>query len=199
MTDTRLNLIKSANSLKNSTDQQNDTIRRNLTMLAEVQLSTRELLAENVTHILANIAATASDGGELKLMHLNSIAAFMAGVEAIANAMPNSQDKSKVQNTLRYLQSAKVGVDGLVTGAVGPIAELGAQKPDLMAKYSQIIKAYVLSVSRGKPTGDILAQSARALQSSIDQAMRVATSTTAPQASSAPAGPSTPGVGPSTL
>lgn len=199
MSDTRLKLIKSANTLRNKQQRIDETIRHNLSVLAKDQDTTGAVLAENVTHILANIASTASEGQPLKLMHLNSIAAFMAGVESIANALPNAQDPQRVQNTLRVLQAASVGKDGFVTTAVAPIAQLGARKADVMSKYDQMVKDYMLGVSRGQPNGSALTQAARQLQTSIDQAMRTAASTNAPQASAAPAGPSSPGTAPSNV
>ncbi len=199
MTTTRLDLIKSANSNRSAQLLQTNTIRSTLRIIAEEQDLTAQQLSENVTHILANIAQTTADGAPIKLMHLNSVAAFMAGVEAIAKALPNAQDPGKVQNTLRYLQAAKVGSDGFVTTAVAPIAQLGVRKQELMAKYDKMVKDYALSVSRGQANGQELSAAAKQLQQSIDQAMRVATSTAAPQASTASAGPSTPGTAPSGL
>lgn len=199
MTTTRLDLIKNANSKRSERLLQDSTIRSTLRVIAEEQDSTAQQLYESVTHILANIAQTSASGAPIKLMHLNSVAAFMAGVEAIAKAMPNAQDPGKVQNTLRYLQAAKVGADGFVTTATAPIAQLGARKQELMAKYDKMVKDYALSVSRGQASGQELAAAAKQLQQSIDQAMRVATSTSAPQASAPAAGPSASGTAPSSL
>ena len=199
MTTTRLDLIKNANSKRSERLLQDSTIRSTLRVIAEEQDSTAQQLSESVTHILANIAQTTTDGAPIKLMHLNSVAAFMAGVEAIAKALPNAQDPGKVQNTLRYLQAAKVGADGFVTTAVAPIAQLGARKQELMAKYDKMVKDYALSVSRGQANGQELAAAAKQLQQSIDQAMRVATSTAAPQASAPAAGPSASGTAPASL
>lgn len=192
MSDTRLNLIKTANIQYNEKERLYDTIRRNVSVIAEEHNTTADVLVENVTHILANIASTAEEGAPLKLMHINSIAAFMAGVESLAKALPTSQDRVKVQNALRYLQASKVGPDGFVTTAVAPIAQLGARKPGLMSKYDQLIKDYIVSQSRGQPNGGQLAQAAKQLQMLIDQAMRTASSTTASPRSSAPAGPAAP-------
>lgn len=193
MSDTRLNLIKQANALRNEEVRTNDTIVRNLHTIAESNETTAPVLAENVTHILANIASTAQEGAPLKLMHINSIAAFMAGVESLAKALPTSQDQTKVQNAIRYLQAAKVGPDGFVTTAVAPIAQMGARKSGLMSKYDQLVKDYVVSQSRGQPNGGQLAQAAKQLQTQIDQAMRTAASTTAAPQNMAATGPSAPG------
>lgn len=199
MSTTRLSLIKTAAASQTERARTDSSIRSSLRVIAEQADMTSQQLTEAVTHILANIAQTSAEGAPLKLMHLNSIAAFMAGVEAIAKALPNAQDPSKVQNTLRYLQASKVGPDGFVTTATAPIAQLGARKQDLMAKYDKMVKDYALSVSRGQANGQELSSAAKQLQQSIDQAMRVATSTVAPQQSPADAGPSTPGVGQSNL
>lgn len=199
MNTTRLDLIKNANTKRSEQLFKDTTIRSTLRVIAEEQDLPVQQLTEAVTHILANIAQTSASGAPIKLMHLNSVAAFMAGVEAIAKALPNAQDQGKVQNTLRYLQAAKVGSDGFVTTATAPIAQFGARKQDLMAKYDKMVKDYALSVSRGQANGQELSSAAKQLQQSIDQAMRVATSTVAPQQSPAAAGPSTPGVGQSNL
>lgn len=199
MSTTRLSLIKTAAATQTERARTDSSIRSSMRVIAEQADMTSQQLTEAVTHILANIAQTSASGAPIKLMHLNSVAAFMAGVEAIAKALPNAQDQGKIQNTLRYLQAAKVGSDGFVTTATAPIAQFGARKQDLMAKYDKMVKDYALSVSRGQANGQELSSAAKQLQQSIDQAMRVATSTVAPQQSPAAAGPSTPGVGQSNL
>lgn len=174
MNEPTLGLIKSANATRIQTLVVENMIRSNLSTIAEQQNTQVDTLVESVTHILANIAATASDGAPLKLMHLKSIAAFMAGVEAIATALPKMQDQAKVKNIIHHLQSTSVGPDGFVTTATAPIAQLGTRKPELMAKYDHIIKEYVVGSSRGQADGRQLMQAARKLQGSIDQAMRAA-------------------------
>lgn len=134
-----------------------------------------EVLPEAATHVLANIAHTASSGKPLKVMHLNSISAFMSGIETIAKMMPQSQDETKKANTIRVLSAAAVGSDGFVTGAVAPIAQLGARNEQQHNKYSTLVNDYMKTVESGKPDGRSLAQAARLLQQQIDQAVRVST------------------------
>ena len=198
MSTTRLDLIKTANTKRSEQLFQDSTIRNALRFIAEEQNTTAQQLSESVTHLLANIAQTAAAGEPIKLMHLNSVAAFMAGVEAIAKALPNAQDQGKVQTTLRHLHAAKVGPDGFVTTAVAPIAQLGVRKQELMAKYDKMVKDYMLGVSRGQVNGQELSAAAKQLQQSIDQAMRVGQSA-APQASLAPTRPTAPGTPPANL
>lgn len=199
MTITRLELIKSANSKRSEQLLQTNTIRSTLRLIAEEQDIPVQQLSENVTHVLGNIAQTAATGEPIKLMHLNSVAAFMAGVEAIAKALPNAQDPSKVENTLRYLQAANVGSDGFVTTATTSIAQLGTRKQELMTKYDKMVKDYTLSVSRGQANGQELSAAAKQLQQSIDKVMRTATAPqTAPQAATARQ-PAAPGTAPTSM
>jgi hypothetical protein len=64
-----------------------------------------------------------------------------------------------------------------------------------MAKYDQMVKDYMLSVSRGQPDGQQLSQAAKQLQSSIDQAMRAAAGSAQP-ATPAATGPAASGTNP---
>lgn len=192
-----LNLIKTALATGTKAKNEKSAIWRTLTELAEKQNISVQQLSEDVTHILANIASTASEGAPLKLMHLDSVAAFMAGVEAIANALPNSQDVGKVQNTLRYLRAAKIGADGFITTASAPIAQVGVRNSELMSKYNKLVKDYAVGASGGHPSGDQLAAAAKQLQYRIDQAMRAAVSGI--QASPAATSPSSVGTMPSHL
>lgn len=193
---TKFNMIKSANNAdRTQLKQQAATYTMMMEYAEEGKISVQEL-AESVTHILANIATTASSGAPLKLMHLNSIASFMAGVEAIAKALPTTQDEIRKQNTLRVLTAAGVQPDGTVSYAVTPIAQLGARKQDIHGKYSAMVQDYAASTARGEPAGQELAQAARMLQAQIDRAMRQAA---APQNKPAAAGPSMTGSSPSSI
>lgn len=153
------------------------------------------VLAENVTSVLANIAVAAEEGKPIDLMNQNSIPSFLAGVEAIANALPHSQEQDKKENTIRVLAAASIGRDGMVTYAVTPIAQLGARKDTLRAKYAQMVNAY--AHTGDERDGAILAQAVRQLQMKIDQAMRVAAAPV--QNQPAKAGASQPGSTPGTI
>lgn len=168
-------MIKRANQARVELLSETDAINSNLVILAETQNQTSDVLAENVTHVLANIANAAQEGDELKLMHQNSIAAFLAGVEMLAQRLPEASPE-KLTMAMRVLAAASVDPEGYVTYATTPIAQLGARSPDLMQKYRKIVDGYVQSVSRGSPDGTKLAQAARKLQMTIDRAIQLAQS-----------------------
>lgn len=140
--------------------------------LAATTNQTTSDLFENATHILSNIAVNAREGKPLTIMHPNSIASFMAGIEAISHSLPTSTDAIKRDNTLRVLAAAAIDRDGLVNYAATPIAQLGAQKPDSLKKYQRLVQNYVMSVEHGAPDGKGLAHIADVLKQLIDQAMR---------------------------
>lgn len=203
----KFDMIKKAHALNKHQTKMNEAIRKNLTVLAEQHSTTASTLTESVTNVLANLATTTSAGEPFKVMHLDSIASFLAGVETIANALPSSQDELKKQNTLRALAAAAIGPDGNVTYAVTPIAQLGARNQELRSKYVKLVQDYTMSADRGQPDGRSLTMAIRQLQLNIDQAMRQASSSVrqGPQAAAsdtrppAKAGPSQPGSTPVNL
>lgn len=168
--DTKFKLIKPAATKLRALNLSIQHIQSYIHGLAESQQMEPAALTESVTNLLANIATTAASGQPLKLMHTDSIASFMAGVEAISQSLPVSQDQTKRENTLRVLAAAAVGPDGNVTYAATPIAQLGARKPELRDKYLQLVNAY--ASSGDEQAGKALASAARMLQQQIDQAMR---------------------------
>jgi hypothetical protein len=170
--DTKFNLLKTANDRIIIERYEDAAIVANITAIAESTGATVDFLHESVTHLLANIATAAHDGKPIRLMHLNSIAAFMAGVDAITQALPNSQDPTKKQNTIRALSVAGIASDGMINDATFPIIEVGARREDLKSKYVQMLKDYVLSREKGNPQGTIVASAARKLQMAVDRAMR---------------------------
>lgn len=177
-------MIKKANKARAEIQSMNENVLTNLKTLAESSKQTSQVLAESVTSVLANIASTAQQGGELKLMHLNSIAAFLAGVETLAQRLPNSQDANKTANTLRVLSAVGIGPDGNVTYATTPVAQLGARNEQLLQKYQKLVNDYAQSQSRGEPNGQQLTQATRQLQVAIDRAMRQASGSGGQQAGS---------------
>lgn len=134
------------------------------------------VLVEDVTHVLANIAVSASDGQPLKVMHLSSVAAFMAGVDLIANKLHTITDQPRKAATLKMLAAAGVGSDGFVTTAVAPIAQAGVRNPVILTQYKDMVSQYMASIDARNPNGDALAKSARKLQHQIDRAVRLASS-----------------------
>lgn len=183
---TSFKMIKQAAKATNTILQENQAMVARLTAIAEQQSITPDALTECVTNLLANIAVTVQEGKPIKLMHLNSVAAFMAGVEAMSEALSTTQDEAKKQKTLRVLAVAGLGEDGFVNMATLPIINIGAQKEALKSKYMTLIQEYMTSQQSGKPNGTALMAATRQLQFAVDRAMR---SSTAPR-SLAPTGAS---------
>lgn len=193
--ETKFNMIKSANAADKKAKAQVNAIFANLSAFALMKNTTPQRLHESVTHLLANIATKADAGEPIKLMHVNSIGAFLAGVEAIAQALPSAPDPEKRTNTLRILATAGMGPDGTINDETFPIVNLGARKEARHKEMTQMVADYMDSQVRGEPNGRPLAQLARKLQMDVDSAMRSATQ---PQ-SAAPAGPSRTGSSPRSL
>jgi hypothetical protein len=185
---TTFNLIRTAQKLAVDTRDTNTAIQAHMDVIAESTKLSVKVISESVLSLLANVAVKAEQGQKIDLMHQNSVAAFLAGVEAIALALPSSTDEQKKQNTLRALAVAGLGEDGTVNDATFPIVNLGARKPELHAKWGDKLKQYIASGE-----GAQLAQAVRQLQMNVDRAMR---SSTQPRAT-APAGPSMQGHPPS--
>lgn len=132
-----------------------------------------EPLAESVTHVLANIAATVHDSRPFTLMHVDSVSAFLAGVEVLAHALPHATDANKIANTLRVLTVISIK-DGVVSPEAAPIARLGALHIESLAKYRHLVRQYVASVQSGHPHSDTLLKEVKHLQLMVDRAMTIA-------------------------
>lgn len=165
---TTFNLIKTANTQLVELRNEVASICEAFSAIAKERNVSVQHLAESVTHILANIAQTAQAGKPIRLMHLNSVAAFMAGVDAIAQGLPNAKDQDKKRNTIRALAVAAIGPDGEINDATFPIIDLGARKEDLKTKYAALLQNYV----RNPKNGQELSLAARQLQLAVDRAMR---------------------------
>jgi len=148
--------------------EEQEAIQAGLARLAE----DAHQLSEAATHVLANIATTAEKGEPIKLMHLNSVASFLAGIHALSFQLPNSNDPIKKSNTLNVLLKASVAPDGLVTDAVRIIAQHGSRYPNIQQMYADMIQKYTKSVDMRSPQGEQLAKRARTLQQKVDSAMR---------------------------
>ena len=178
---TQFNLIRTAQKLTEQASSQDAMIKAHLVQIAESKKLDLTTVTESVMSLLANIAVKAEQQQPIELMHQNSVAAFLAGVETIARALPTATDEEKKQNTLRALAVAGLGADGTINDATFPIINLGARKADLHKSWAEKLKQYVATGD-----GTQLAQSVRQLQMSVDRAMR---SRMAP-ASAAPTGAS---------
>ncbi len=156
---------------KRAAEQQQTTanIKAHIAVLSEDTKIQQTVIVESVLNLLANLAVKAEQGEKLNLMHQNSIAAFLAGVETIANALPTATDETKKENTLRALALAGLGSDGMINDATFPIVNLGARKPQLHASWADKLKQYATTGE-----GQRLGQEIRKLQLSVDRAMRSA-------------------------
>lgn len=188
-------MIERAHNQRKKIDETNAAIVIQFQQLAEKTSVELHVLYESVTHLLSNIATKAETGEPIKLMHANSVGAFLAGVETIANALPTSTDETKRENTLRVLAKAGMGPNGLINDFTFPIVNLGARNESRHKQMTQLVVDYMNSQIRGEPNGRRLAQVARQLQQGVDRAMR---SAAAPR-SIAQAGPSRTGSSPRSI
>lgn len=185
-------LIATADLMLHEQQQLQQSIKSSFATLAEQAETTPSVLMESVTHVLANIATKLETGQEIDLMHINSVAAFLAGVDVIANALPQTSDQNKRTLTIDVL--SKVGLDeyGKINDHTFPIVNVGARNQSLHKKYAEMLKQYTVSAARGAPQGEQAAREVRRLQMNIDKAMRSSSSTP----SMARTGPSSPGNSP---
>jgi len=147
----------------------NTRILSNLALLEQ----TTPNITESVIQILANLADTVERGINFSIMHADSVSAFLAGVDTLANALPNTTDAVRRQNTLRVLSS--IGIKGgLVTTSATPIAVLGSQREAAYTRYGALVKEYGASVRVGQPYSTKLLPAIKYLQLSIDRAMNAA-------------------------
>lgn len=160
-------IIREAEKLAAAQQQTAANVAAHLSVLSESSKIETTVIAESVLNLLANLAVKAEQGETLNLMHQNSIAAFLAGVETIANALPTATDETKKENTLRALALAGLDSSGMINDATFPIVNLGARKAGLHSQWADKLKQYS---SSGE--GQRLAQELRRLQMSIDRAMR---------------------------
>lgn len=164
---TKFKLLQSAQSTANELiNESNDIVK---------SLQTVNVLAETVMHVLANVATKAEEGQDISAASADSIAAFLAGVEAIATRLPNSSNNEKKQTIMRKLAVCGINPDGTLSTNCVPIAEIGSSFPELRRKYSQLINSYELSIEQGRPNGSTLVRSVRSLQQILDRAIRTST------------------------
>lgn len=132
------------------------------------------VMIENVTHVLANISNKAANGEEISLASQDSIAAFLAGVEVVADRLPQSTaDDNKTQSLVRTLNQCGVESDGTINTSCVPVAEIGAKFPDVRKKYYRLLALYNMSLERGRGVAnDSLTRAVKVLQHRIDSAMR---------------------------
>lgn len=139
------------------------------------RLNEMQVLGEDVTHVLANIAAKASAGEEIQAASAASLASFMAGVELIAQKLPTTSNEQAKKSVLSVMANMQINPDGTITTNVQPVAEYGARKnQQAMSKYETLFTKYEHSLAQGAPDGAQLVQAANRLQVEIDRALRTA-------------------------
>lgn len=175
--------FKLLNDVHNTTKELLEHSRMVMQRLDEIQV-----LGEDVTHVLANIAAKAGAGDEIQAASAASLASFMAGVELIAQKLPTSSNENSKKSVLSVMANMQINPDGTITTNVQPVAEYGARKnPQAFAKYETLFKKYEQSLSQGAPDGTQLVQAAKRLQHEIDRALHTAmASNRAPTSRTAP-------------
>lgn len=140
------------------------------------QLAEMEVLGESVLQLLANISTKASAGQTIDAASAESLAAFMAGVEALANQLPKVENDKTKRSILSLMSNIGVNQDGTATTNIDGVASFGHRYPDLYKKYIRAFKIYELSLQRNRPAGQPLERAAKRLQQQVDQAIRVSTS-----------------------
>lgn len=140
------------------------------------RLNDMGVMAESVLHVLANIAAKAEGGQPVEAASAESLASFMAGVEALAQRLPDVRNEKTKRSILSIMSNAGINPDGTVTANVQQVAELGKGQKELYTRYIRAFKMYELSLQRNRPAGQQLARAAKRVQQIVDQAVRVSTS-----------------------
>lgn len=158
------------------------------------------VLMENVTHVLANIATKAEAGEEIQAASQDSIAAFLAGVEAVSQRLEQPKDPARAQSMVRLLNKCGIEQDGTINLSCVPVAELGAKFPDIRKKYYRLLALYNMSLERGRGAANKeLIRAVRVLQHEIDTAMRSVTTLQRPPRPMAATGPAQGGTAPGHL
>lgn len=168
------NMLKQATQVAEEQVVASDHAFTTLTALAESSNQSFIVLAENVNDVLAHLAQTVANGEEIKMMHYNSVAAFLAGVDKLSSALPDGNDASKRSTALRVLAAINMDPSGHVTQSAAPVVQLGAKDEQLMQKYQKLVADYTQSHSRGQADGRVLTNAIRQVQANVDNAMRKA-------------------------
>lgn len=128
------------------------------------------LVLENATHVIASLATAAQDGRAVDA----KAAEFLAGIEAIAQKLPNSRDAIRKSNVMRALAGCQIDNQGNLNQASELFAKLGQEKYELLGKYQNLIRRYIEARSgkTGSQPTQQLVQALRKLQMDVDVAMR---------------------------
>lgn len=148
---TKYSLIKQAHAAQIT----RHTLTENIAYLATTHNITDAVVCESISHVLAGLAQNP------RMMHPNSIAALMAGLEKLSGGLMSSADDAKKQHTMQTLIQANLK-QSLPNNAVVTIAEFGARFPDLVQKYAAIVKS-----------PNELPSALNKLRSTIERAMQV--------------------------
>lgn len=174
MKTSKISLIQTAQHRDHTISTTYANLVEHLTPVAKSANVSFETLVETVTQVLANFAAKASEGQPIvALSDINSLSAFLAGVEAIANNLPKTQNQQTKTLALQILNTIAIGQDQKVTpSALSPIIGQGAKYPDLVNNYKRVVQTYFTSLDQNRPNGAELVKAVKALQQNIDTAMR---------------------------
>ena len=173
-----MSLIAQINASLNTQLQESATMKGNYVALAEAANCEANALEESVTNLLANLAQNIEDGKPITVMMQNTCGAFLAGVDLLAQAMPQSMDMNKAVNAVRVLNAIEVEADGMANKAIMPVVKLGAQDKNKTHEYAKLVVGYNQRArgsenqELGPAVSHVLLRHVRRLQQKIDQAMR---------------------------
>lgn len=165
-------LLGQVDTIHKFNSHETSNIRYNLKMICERADVTVQQVTEAITHVLANLINTIEQNKPITLLHINSVADLLAGVDALSTALPAATDKTRVANTVRILSNVAVGKDGELNQSAVPIINYGAKATKLRQEYRQMLNAYAKDVESAQSTNhsDLLKQ-IRLLRQNIDRAM----------------------------
>lgn len=173
---TKLKMIQEAQSIHTANNQRTELIISNVTFLAEQANVSTEQLLESVLSVLANFANYVQQGKKvLSLNNINSMAAFLAGIETINTAALNNQIKpAAIPNVIAAYANAKIEpAGGVVSHDVQAIVDVGAKHADLVQKYRDELQQYLSAPNAAREaTQNQLLGNIRKLQQFADSAIR---------------------------
>lgn len=159
-------LIKKAQIIDTTKNNQNICILENLTYFAIRESVTVKQLSESITHILAGLEQTSAN------MNPRTVASFLAGVESLSDKLTTIRDSTAKQNTLKVLTNAAMKYDDLTKKSLPnqsavSIAQYGARFPEVVQKY--------LKFATSQDAAQQIGTAARQLQGPIQRAMQQVT------------------------
>jgi hypothetical protein len=160
---TKLNLIKEAQTTSIQVDGALATFTE---MAAQSGIAVTTLL-EDVTAVLANIAARSQEQGNIKVLNPTNLAPFLAGVDFVTQQLASQPNPTA---TLRSLAAINVGPDEIISTATeGPVqlVTLGKKSPTLN-NWTQLVNAYLTAQPQQRAqAGQALAQAVNKMKMSL--------------------------------